>query len=121
MKFNHAEDKSHLLAPILKPIFLAYDTLPCGDVDTFSKLEKNNVENEPYFIVLMLIAGLLKAIPSELGATLCTLYMYSRLAHSVTFCTMPYIGAAPRTLTYLPGLVITIFVCFSVLSGSAAE
>lgn len=119
--FMHVQDKAHLLAPLLKPLALAYKGLAIGDVYVFDKLEKNNAENEPFFILLMLVAGLMKAVPGELGATICTVYTYSRVLHSLTFVAMPYTGPELRTLSYLPGLVCILFTAGYVLNGAASS
>jgi uncharacterized MAPEG superfamily protein len=119
-QYAHKQDATHLLGPVLRGAFLAYKGMAIGDVYAFDRLEKNNAENEPFFVLLMLVAGLMKAMPGPMGATICTIYTVSRVLHMLTFMFMPYVGPVPRTLSYLPGLICLFFTSGYVLNGVAS-
>jgi uncharacterized MAPEG superfamily protein len=104
-------DVNGFLNPFLKKVLLCGFGTDLGGklfVETGERLEKNCAENEPFFIVTALLAGLTGAVPAGVGTALVSTYAASRCFHTAVFVMGDKFNASYRSGAYVISLTCTL-------------
>lgn len=102
--FNFKTESTNMLGAAFGPFLATF--IPMGGsadmVQVGERVSLNNATNEPITVALAL-AGALAASPPPV--ILVKTFMYSRIAHNLSFFLMDYISAIPRTTFFSTGMV----------------
>ena len=88
LNYAQAADKQNRLLPAFRAMFLGVPGSGLGGKEFIGRAErvgKNSAENEPFFLLLALTAGLSGSIDTALGITLIQTYTVARIAHAVVY------------------------------------
>lgn len=98
---------------LMAPALLAFKgTTAIGTVATWERMEKNTIENEGLFLLLILSGGLSKTLASSLGITLCTVFVYARFVYTAS-CILDQ--GLVRPIAFLIGFGSTVLAAVNML------
>jgi len=106
---------------IFQPVLLAYPSFGTVSSEALERIEKNNSDNEPFFLLVMAIAGLTKSFPADLGVMIVTVYMWARVVWTVLSLLkgklMSSVGTTLISISWMPTSLIPFFVGGYILLG----
>jgi hypothetical protein len=103
---------TNILTPVAVPIFLAFKSIGSPEVALLERIEKNNVENEPYVLLLFFFLGLAGKLPGvDLAVSLIKFFVMMRCAHSfvMLFPNKGPWGNGLQTVFFFPSLILPIW------------